>query len=313
MEANNNKAGGYKYALLKNQDQSSIPVAAAKGLPPAASKTPNQANQGMPAIQLGCCGSGEVQVENLLSVMQTQKKAKEEEFRRVQEEEEKLTSLLLEVQTRFPGKKMLLVDEGADLVQRPLLTSPTQAQEDQQVAPRQENGYHERPRWTPDNNWDQVDFVVKGEFAPFVCLRKDCPNRRQEFWGNIGQYRKKDCKGCTRVLVPIKPEDQVGYPLYVCPDDNCAYMWAYHGNEEGEKLRMKMGEAPVQNCPVCGVDSVTACRVGNDRLLAAWLVKGALNEWYTLTGHENKTSSYSDPSVFLESGKKVKVKVSRSD
>lgn len=312
--ATNNKAGGYKNALLKNQDQFCIPVAAAKGLAPAASRTPNQANQGMPAIPLGR-SRGDLQAENLLSAMQTHKKAKEEEFRRAQEEEEKLTALLIDVQNRFPGKKMMLT-------QRPLLPSPVQTQEGQQTAPRQENGSYERPRWNPDNNWEQVNFVIKGDFAPFVCLRNDCPSRGKEFWGNIGQYRKKDCKGCNRILVPIKPEEQIGYPLYVCPDEDCAYMWAYHGNGMGEKLRMKMGQAPVQRCPVCGVQNVAACRVANDRLLAAWLVKGALNEWYTLTDHEDNTTSYSDPYVFSSSasaaavpefGKKIKIKVRGSD
>lgn len=312
--AANNKAGGYKGALLKNQDNSSTPVAVAQGLPPAASRTPNQANQGMPAIPLG----GDVQVADVLTAIQTHKKAKEEEFRRAQEEEDKLTTAMLELQARFPGKKMMLVDEGADLVQRSLLDSPVPAQQEQQANHQENgNGYRERFRWTPDNNWDQVDFVVKGEFAPFVCRRADCPSRGQEFWGNIGQYRKKDCKGCNRVLVPIKPEDQVGYPLYLCPDDECAYMWSYHGNSQGEKQRMKMGEAPTQDCPVCGVESVAACRVGNDRLLAAWLVKGALNEWYALTGYQNNTSSaYGDAAAAAasESGQnKIKVKSRASD
>lgn len=274
MAANgDNKAGGYKAALMKNQDQ----AAAAQGIPPAAIKTPNQANQGMPAIPLG----GDFQVENLLSAMQLHKQAKEEEFRRAQEEEDKLTAFLIEVQSRFPGKKMVLVDRDADLVPRPPVPAMTQPE---QPAQRQENGHHERVRWTPDANWDQVSYIINGHFAPFVCRRTDCPNRGQEFWGNIGQSRKKDCNGCNRRLVPLHPEDHVGYPLYSCPDEDCEYMWTYHADVN---YRCKVNEAPLTDCPICGITDVAPCRVGNSRLLAAWLVKGALNEWHSLTNNGN--------------------------
>lgn len=276
MAANGKQVGGYKAAAM------------AQGLPPVANGNPNQANQGMPSIAFR---AEPVQdATNMLSILDAMKLAQEQEYRRVQEEQTNLASLIATMEAKFPGKKLILVDKDADLVPRHQQLPPAPAAP---VVQKEEN-VREDKRWTPDSNYADVEFVTKGKFVPFICNRAGCSNRGKLFWGNIQHHFKKDCAGCNRVLVPIKPENQVGYILYGCPDEECAYCWVFHPTQEGDTSRMKLSDAPAQDCPICGTPDVAPCRVGNDRLLAAWLVKGALNEWYALTGFENHSPSAAD-------------------